>query len=217
MTFPSNTLATNISSALGYKTGKRFLEVRCILQQNKTSEQEVKPGKLDSLLRRWDTDIQDSSRQSTNTIVKIRNFLLTSSTEVQRRDCKISSHGGEENLNGQKEGGHPRWWESCKQRCQVKYESAGHREPSWEALGAQSGIYGQIMEGLEGYWKNLGCIRGSWEAVKDVLFIEQILMEPGTMICMEDTVVIPRDSPSPYGAWNLVMETDTEQIQNVKT
>ena len=64
--------------------------------------------------------------------------------------------------------------------------------------------------------KNLGCIRGSWEAVKDILFIEQILAEPGTMICMEDTVVIPRDSPSPYGAWTLVMETDTEQIQNVK-
>lgn len=42
MTFPSNTLATNISSALGYKTGKRFLEVQCILQQNETSEQEIK-------------------------------------------------------------------------------------------------------------------------------------------------------------------------------
>ena len=36
------------------------------------------------------------------------------------------------------------------------------------------------------------------------------------MMCMEDTVVSPRDSPCPYRYWNLVMETDSEQTPNVK-
>lgn len=32
-------------------------------------------------------------------------------------------------------------------------------------------------------------------------------------MCMEGTVVSSRDSPCPFRAQNLVMETDTEQIQ----
>lgn len=41
-------------------------------------------------------------------------------------------------------------------KCRGRTESGGHRESSWAALGAQSGIYNQIMEGLEGHLKNLG-------------------------------------------------------------
>lgn len=76
MTFPSNTLATNISSALGYKAEKIFLEVQCILHQNKTSEQEIKQKSTRFIASRWDRDTWNNMWQLSGLIGKIR--LLSS-------------------------------------------------------------------------------------------------------------------------------------------
>ena len=88
------------------------------------------------------------------------------------------------------------------------------------STGDPAGEHWQLsLESMTRSWRALKFTWRTWTASEGpgrLLFTEQILMEPGTMMCMEDTVVSPRDRPSPHGYCNLVMETDSEQTPNVK-